>query len=33
MSAPNQNPEQKTRDVINNMLSQAGWIVQDKKRL
>ncbi len=29
----NQNPEQKARDQIDAMLEQAGWIVQDKKKI
>ena len=33
MSNPNQTPEQAARDVIDEKLSQAGWIVQDKKKI
>lgn len=33
MSHLNQNPEQKTRDYIDAMLSNSGWSVQDKKRI
>lgn len=29
----NQNPEQKARDIIDSMLSAAGWIVQSKKEV
>lgn len=29
----NQNPEQKARDIIDNMLTASGWIVQDKKNI
>ncbi|MBB1485064.1 type I restriction endonuclease subunit R [Oceanospirillum sediminis] len=29
----NQNPEQIARDRIDEMLNQAGWVVQDKKRI
>jgi type I restriction enzyme R subunit len=29
----NQNPEQKARDTIDLMLSQAGWIIQDKNKI
>ncbi|MCD2347221.1 type I restriction endonuclease subunit R [Clostridium guangxiense] len=29
----NQNPEQKSRDKIDLMLNQAGWVVQSKKRV
>ncbi len=30
---PNQNPEQAARDRIDVMLEQAGWVVQDKKKI
>ena len=33
MSNVNQTPEQAARDKIDEMLSQAGWIVQEKKRI
>lgn len=33
MSHLNQNPEQKARDYIDEMLSSSGWSVQDKKRI
>ncbi|MGL4860913.1 MAG: hypothetical protein ACRC5A_14525, partial [Enterobacteriaceae bacterium] len=29
----NQNPEQKARDYIDALLAQAGWVVQDKKKI
>ena len=29
----NQNPEQKARDKIDSLLKQAGWKVQDKKKI
>ena len=29
----NQNPEQKARDQIDSLLKQAGWVVQDKKKI
>ena len=29
----NQNPEQKARDQIDALLAQAGWVVQDKKKI
>lgn len=29
----NQNPEQKARDVIDELLTQAGWVVQDKQNI
>lgn len=28
----NQTPEQKARDNIDELLTQAGWLVQDKKK-
>ncbi len=30
---PNQNPEQRARDIIDNMLIASGWIIQDKKKI
>lgn len=33
MSAPNQTPEQRARDQIDALLQQAGWVVQDKKKI
>ena len=33
MSKANQTPEQASRDIIDKMLSQAGWLVQDKKKI
>ena len=33
MSKANQTPEQAVRDIIDKMLSQAGWLVQDKKTI
>ena len=33
MSKANQTPEQKARDSIDAMLEQAGWLVQDKKKI
>lgn len=33
MPEANQNPEQKARDNIDKMLHQAGWVVQDKKKI
>lgn len=33
MSPPNQNPEQKARDRIDNLLKQAGWVVQSKNKI
>lgn len=33
MFEPNQNPEQKTRDTIDKILAQCGWLVQDKKTI
>ena len=33
MSKVNQTPEQKARDNIDAMLEQAGWLVQDKKKI
>ena len=33
MSKANQTPEQAARDIIDKMLSQAGWLVQDKKKI
>ena len=33
MASPNQTPEQAARDRIDQMLSQAGWVVQDKKKI
>ena len=33
MPKVNQTPEQKARDNIDAMLSQAGWLVQDKKKI
>ncbi len=29
----NQNPEQRARDAIDSLLQQAGWVVQDKKKI
>jgi type I restriction enzyme R subunit len=29
----NQNPEQKARDEIDTLLTQASWVAQDKKKL
>ncbi|MCY4488049.1 MAG: DEAD/DEAH box helicase family protein [Deltaproteobacteria bacterium] len=33
MTSPNQTPEQAARDKIDGMLSQSGWVVQDKKKI
>jgi len=33
MATRNQTPEQKARDNIDKMLEQAGWMVQDKKKI
>lgn len=33
MTNPNQNPEQQARDRIDEMLRQAGWVIQDFKAL
>jgi type I restriction enzyme R subunit len=33
MSQPNQNPEQITRDRIDEKLEQAGWKVQSNKKI
>jgi type I restriction enzyme R subunit len=33
MIAANQNPEQKARDNIDAMLIEAGWVVQDNKKI
>ena len=33
MPSANQTPEQAARDSIDKMLSQAGWVVQDKKKI
>ena len=33
MPNANQTPEEAARDIIDNMLSQAGWIVQDNKKI
>ena len=33
MPNANQTPEEAVRDIIDNMLSQAGWIVQDNKKI
>ena len=33
MSKVNQTPEQRARDDIDSMLEQAGWLVQDKKKI
>ena len=33
MPKTNQTPEQVARDNIDKMLSQAGWFVQDKKKI
>jgi len=33
MATPNQTPEQQARDRIDVMLEQAGWVVQDNKRI
>ena len=33
MPSPNQTPEQAARDSIDKMLSQAGWVVQDNKKI
>ncbi len=33
MTHPNQNPEQKARDAIDNQLRQAGWVIQDKNKI
>ena len=33
MVQPNQNPEQKARDTIDSMLAEAGWRVQDNKKV
>ena len=33
MSKANQTPEQKARGHIDAMLEQAGWLVQDKKKI
>jgi type I restriction enzyme R subunit len=29
----NQNPEQRARDIIDNLLTQSGWLVQNKKEI
>ena len=33
MLSPNQTPEQAARERIDAMLSHAGWVVQDKKKI
>ena len=33
MPKVNQTPEQAARDKIDRMLSHAGWVVQDKKKI
>ncbi|MEL0027433.1 MAG: hypothetical protein VW625_02010, partial [Perlucidibaca sp.] len=33
MLTPNQTPEQLARDRIDRQLQQAGWLVQDKKKI
>lgn len=33
MTAPNQHPEQKSRDQIDQLLQQAGWAVQNIKQM
>lgn len=33
MTALNQNPEQRARDRIDALLRQAGWVIQDKKKI
>lgn len=33
LAGPNQNPEQKARDKIDDMLSKAGWLVQHKDQV
>lgn len=33
MTGPNQNPEQRARDLIDQKLAEAGWVVQDKEAL
>ena len=33
MASANQTPEQAARDKIDEMLSQSGWVVQDKKKI
>lgn len=33
MAAANQTPEQKARDRIDNLLTQAGWIIQPKNKI
>ena len=33
MASANQTPEQAARDRIDAMLSQSGWVVQDKKKI
>ena len=33
MSVSNQHPEQQARDRIDQMLHQAGWLVQDKDKI
>ena len=33
MPTPNQTPEQAARDRIDEMLSQSGWVVQDKRNI
>lgn len=32
-ASSNQNPEQKARDTIDEMLIGAGWVIQDKKKI
>src|SRR5690554_5040873 len=33
MTTPNQTPEQRARDRIDDLLQQAGWVIQDKKKI
>lgn len=33
MASANQTPEQKARDRIDNLLTQAGWIIQPKNKI
>ncbi len=33
MAAANQTPEQKARDRIDDLLTQAGWIIQPKNKI
>ncbi len=33
MTAPNQTPEQRARDQIDQLLAAVGWVVQDKKKI